>query len=156
MSDFGIPELDVPFVFARRPTAVPGDLRPLWRMNLVVLLLRKCCRSNRSSFARLHVLSWACLSEENRSTLLRVLNKTEDFDALVVRVEPSLNRAVDYAIGEGLLRRVGGDKFELTPHGVTSADELSALEDCLVPEKEFMTQLGKRVTETLVNELFAS
>ncbi|MCP4675919.1 MAG: hypothetical protein GY854_10520 [Deltaproteobacteria bacterium] len=155
MADIEIPELDVPFVFNRRATAVPGDLRPLWRMNLVLLLLRKCCRGGKSSFARLHVLSWASLSPENRSLLVRVLDEEEMVESLVVRVEPSLNRAVDFAIGEGLVRRVSGDRYELTPTGVARADALFEAEECLNEEKAFVEQIGRRVTEGLVNELFA-
>lgn len=156
MADFEIPELDAPFVFNRRATAVPGDLRPLWRIDLVLLMLRKCCRGGRSSFARLHVLSWASLSPESRSLLVRMLDKEETVESLIVRVEPSLNRAVDLAIGEGLIRRVNGNRYELTPAGVARADTLVETEDCLDEEKAFVEQVGRRVTESLVNELFAN
>jgi len=156
MADLEIPELDAPFVFNRRATAVPGDLRPLWRINLVLLLLRKCCRGGRSSFARLHVLSWASLSPENRNLLVRVLDEEETVESLVVRVEPSLNRAVDFAIGEGFVRRVTGNRYELTPAGVARANALVDAEDCLDGEKAFVEQVGRRVTESLVNDLFAN
>src|SRR5689334_6792274 len=132
MAELFIPELDSPFVFRRRAVPVPGDLRPLWRINLILLLLRKCCRGGRSSFARLHVLSWASLSFENRTLLVRALDGEETVESIIVRVEPSLNRAVDFAVGEGFIRRVNGDRYELTPTGVARADALSNVDDCLL------------------------
>lgn len=155
MADFIIPELDVPFVFRKRAVPVPGDLRPVWRIDLILLLLRKCCRGGRSSFARLHVLSWASLSAENRSRLIEVVDEAATVESLVVRVEPSLNRAVDLAIGEGLVRRVNGDRYELTPSGIARADAIAEQEQCLEEEKAFIESIGKKVTEGLVNVLFS-
>lgn len=154
MAEIDLSLLDTPFVFRKRPVPVPGDLRPIWRIYLILLLLRKCCRQNRSSFARLHVLSWAMLSPENRSALLAVVDGEQSPDSLIVRVEPSLNRAVDYAIGLGLIRRQNGNRFELTPEGVTTAGEIEDSGECLKDEIAFMNELGRRVTETLVDELF--
>lgn len=154
MANVDLPMLNIPFYFDKRPTPVPGDLRPIWRIYVLLLLLRRCCRQNRSSFARLHVLSWAMLSPENRESLVALVNEEQDPESLIVRVEPSLNRAVDYAIGVGMIRRNDGDRFELTPSGVSAADQIYEQTDCLMVEKAVMDELGKRVTESLVNELF--
>jgi len=62
--------------------------------------------------------------------------------SLIARVEPSLNRAVDFALGEGLLRRPSGDKIELTHTGIELADEIYARGDTLAVEKHFMNELN--------------
>lgn len=154
MSEFDLSFLDAPVIFRKRPVSVPADLRPLWRIYILLLFLRKCCRQNRSSFARLHVLSWAVLLPENRESLLAVVNDEQSPDSIIIRVEPSLNRAVDYAIGAGLIRRENGNRFMLTPTGITAADQIEEQDDCLTEEKAFMDKLGKKITETLVDELF--
>lgn len=155
MSSISIPELEVPFVFRDRPVAVKGDLRPLWRMSIVVMLIRKCCRSNRTSYARLHVLNWALLSKPNRNALLSLMNKETDPSELLVRVEPFLNTAVNYAIGEELVRQEKGNRLVLTTKGVTVADTLYETEDVFKVEKDFISELGTKLTESLVKELFA-
>ncbi|MCX7409786.1 MAG: hypothetical protein NTZ32_17050 [Planctomycetales bacterium] len=149
-----IPELRTAFLFRRRPVAIPGDLRPAWRIGLVVLLLKNCCKSGRSSLARLHVLSWGFLSADGRHQLQAAVEGRLSPDALVVRFEPFLVQAVDYAIGEGLVRRAGGNKIELTPSGKTLAEEIDATEETYVAEKQFMSIVRTKVTEDLVNRMF--
>ncbi len=121
MANIDIPEFNVPFVFRDQPTAIKGDLRPLWRMCLVVLLMRKCCRSNRTSHAKLHVLNWAMLDEDNRAKLLNLTKSASDPTDILVRIEPFLNVAVNYAQGEGLIKQENGNRLVLTTRGVTLA-----------------------------------
>ena len=156
MSTIIIPELNVPFTFRKRPIAIPADLRPSWRVGLVLLILRKCCREGRASFARLHVLNWAARTPENQQALLDVVNKQIKPDTLVVRIEPALNRAVDLGSGEGLFQRVGGDRVELTLQGARVADELEQDQTLFQRERVYLSSLGRKVTESLVDRLFSS
>lgn len=112
-----IPELDAAFVFRRRPVAIPGDLRPSWRIGLLVQLLRRCCRGGRSTLARLHVLSWGIRTKESRRQLQDALNGHAAPDCLIVRLEPFLNRAVDLAIGEDVTVHGEGAAIGDRTHG---------------------------------------
>lgn len=154
MSNFVIPELTTDFLFRKRPVPIPADLRPGWRIGVILLMLRKCCRQGRTSFARLHVLNWGIRTEENRQALLRAVAGTTTPGSLLVRIEPSLNRAVDFAIGEELLRRVAGDKVELIEKGILVADEIDDRQGIFLSEKGFMNSLGKKLTESIVNQMF--
>lgn len=149
-----IPELRVPFVFRRRPVSLPADLRPAWRIGLIVLLLNKCCRQGRTSLTRLHVLSWGFVSPEGRTQLLAAAAGTLSPDSLVIRFEPFLLQAVDYGVGEGLLRRNGGGTIELTEAGVRLAEELEAAPSAFDSEKAIMATLRTRITEDLVKRMF--
>ncbi len=149
-----IPELNIRFIFKERPEAIPGDLRPLWRIGLVLLMLHTASRGGTSSFGRLHVLNWALRSEEGRDALLRILDGQLFPGTVVVRIEPSLNRAVDYAHGEGLVRRVEGNRIELTARGEAEAKRILGHEMLYQSEREFLGAIGKRVTENLVKRLF--
>lgn len=149
-----VSELDTEFFFRRRPIAVPGDLRPGWRIGLLVLLLRRCCRHGRSSLTRLHVLSWGTRTEGNRSALRSLIARRLAPDALIVRFDPAVNRAVDFAIGERLIRRVDGGKVELDAGGIAFADEICSNKALLESEKAFMMEIGQRVSESLIDEMF--
>src|SRR5258705_12942506 len=97
--DFEIPELKVEFVFRQRPLAIPGDLRPTWRIALIALLLKNCCRGGRSSFARLHVLSWGIRTQQSQSDLRAAAAGNVPLSSVIVRFDPFLDRAIDFAIG---------------------------------------------------------
>ena len=155
MANIDIPEFSMPFVFRDQPTAIKGDLRPLWRMCLVVLLMRKCCRGNRTSHAKLHVLNWAMLNETNRTNLLKLTSGESKPTDILVRIEPFLNVAVNYALGEGLIEQKNGDRLVLSTRGVTLADKLIGMEDVFESEKQFIALLGNKLSEKLVTELFA-
>ncbi len=154
MSRIEIPELDTPFVFNKRPESIPGDLRPLWRIGLLLLMLYVASRGKKSSFGRLHVLNWALRSDEGRDALLGMLEGRLVPGTIVVRIEPSLNRAVDFAHGEGLLKKVGGDRIELTSTGEAEAKRLLKQGELFVSEREYLEQVGKKLTETLVTKIF--
>lgn len=149
-----IPELDTPFVFNKRPIAIAADLRPVWRIGVTLLLLRICCRQNRSSYGRLHLLSWAVRTEKTRADFLSTIEGTSQPDTLLVRIEPSLNRAVNLAIGEELLKSVTGDRIELAPKGLAMADTMLTYEGLFEVEKAFFTRIRGDVTEELVGRLF--
>jgi hypothetical protein len=152
-----IPELDAPFVFRRRPVALPEDLRPAWRIGLILLLLKVCCRSGRSTLARLHALSWAIRADSSRHALLGLITGSHKYTArnVIVRFDPALNRAVDLALGERLVRRCAGRRIELLPKGDLLATALNSSENAYQTEKEFMRQVRQRFTEELVNQLFS-
>lgn len=153
-SFLNIEELRTDFLFTRRPSAVPGDLRPAWRIGLLVLLLNGCCRSARSSFARLHVLNWGISSSKSRENLLAAVNGTMSAQSLIVRFDPFLNRAVDFAIGEGLIKRYDGSKIELTTQGKQLAKDIVAADTAYLSEKSFINAIRFEVSETLVSTMF--
>lgn len=149
-----IPELRTPFVFQQRPVSIPADLRPGWRIGLIVLLLKNCCRQGRTSLTRLHVLSWGFISTEGRSQLTAAVDGSLAPDSLIIRFEPFLLQAVDYAVGEGIIRRDGGGKVELTESGIRLAEQLEADESAFIDEKTLMTTIRMRVSEDLVKRMF--
>lgn len=154
LASIDIPELRTAFTFRRRPVPLPADLRPVWRIALIVLLLRKCCRQGRTSIARLHVLSWGLRTEESREQLLAASDGKLTPDALIVRFEPFLSLAIDFALAERLIARDGGDRVVLTASGNVFADEIEANIEVLAPEKDFMGLIKGKITEGMVKQMF--
>lgn len=151
---FSIPELNAEFIFRRRPLALPGDLRPTWRISLLVLLLSQCCRQQRSSLTRLHVLNWAVRSEANHEDLTSLIEGRLSPDALIVRFEPAFNRAIDFAIGEGLVKRVDGSRIELTDPGKAFAEEISKDSTVFIIQKKYIGAIRQKVSEALIDGIF--
>jgi len=153
---FAVPELDATFTFRRRPVALPGDLRPTWRIGLLTLLLSHCCRQQRSSLTRLHVLNWAVRSEANLQDLTALIEGRLSPDQLIVRFDPAFNRAIDFAIGERLVQRVDGSRIELAEPGKAFAEVISADPVVYVTEKKLIGTIKQRASETLVDNIFGA
>jgi len=154
VNELDLNKFNTSFSFQRRPISLPGDLRPSWRIGLLVILLSQCCRQQRSSLTRLHVLSWAVRSKDNHDDLLTLVNHTLPPDALIVRFDPAVNRAIDLAIGEQLINRVDGSRIELSNSGRGFAEEIFADEQLYLTEKALAASLGHKVSESVVDEIF--
>lgn len=156
LSNIDLPEFDVRFSFNRRPISIPGDLRPIWRIGLLTILMTQCCRQQRSSLTRLHVLSWAIRSKENYEDMLDLISGDLSPDSLIVRFDPAVNRAIDFAIGEGVMARVDGSRIELTALGKQFAQEIFDDINVYATEKLLAASLKQKVSETLVDSIFGA
>ncbi|WP_428503081.1 hypothetical protein [Roseateles sp.] len=154
MTELDLTEFNTSFSFQRRPVSLPGDLRPAWRIGLIAILLSQCCRQQRSSLTRLHVLSWAVRSKANHDDLLSLVNHALPPDALIVRFDPAVNRAIDLAIGEKLINRVDGSRIELSKAGREFSKEIFADAQLYVAEKALAASLKQKVSESVVDEIF--
>ena len=154
MNRVRIPELDTPFLFGSRPESLPGDLRPMWRIAAVLLILGIASRGKKSSFGRLHVLNWAIRTEETRAALKSLIRGGATPETVVVRIEPSLNRAVDLASAEGFLQRVSGDRVQLTGLGSKRVEALLKSR-ALEVERLFLKEIGTSLTEARVKSIFS-
>jgi hypothetical protein len=146
-------DINVPFSFTERPTPLPGDLRPAWRVSLILLMLLNS-RGQKATLQKLHLLNSACRSEKTRNAFLRYTQGEVRKDEIIPRVEPSLIRAVNLARGEGLIEVEKGKNLKLTPKGELVANKLNGIEDCMAVEKQFLRAVGKFATETNVENLF--
>ena len=95
---------DVPFTFHLRPRPLACELRPVWRLHMLMLILEQCW-GGQASLEQLHVLNWAARTRESRLAFLEFLAARRSPSQVIVRYDPSLNRAVHFAFAEGLVMR---------------------------------------------------
>ena len=138
--------LDVAFSFRSIPSDLPADLRPNWRVPLLLLLLRLCCRGGKSTLFRLHVLNWSSRNRENQKKLLANLASNLDYSDVPI----TFVQTIQFAVAEGLVSRAGGDRVQLTDSGKTFADQLVGDDAPLGAEREFLRLVGQRLTESWV------
>jgi hypothetical protein len=154
MSEPEIPKINVPFSFTRRPTPIPPDLRTDWRV-AVLLLILYYSRGYRVSLKKLHVINWAIRSSENRELLLEyLLNKVQPHD-IIIRFEPGIIRAVDFAKGYELIKMEYSKPtgIMLTDKGIQMARKIDGFNDCFVKEKEFLRKIKPYVLEKNISSL---
>lgn len=145
-------ELDVPFTFHRRPSPLPADLRPDWRVSLLTLILSKCW-GNRASLKQLHVLNWAIRSPMTRNAFLEFLKGSKQPDLPVVRFEPSLDRALSFGVGEKLMETADGVSFALTEKGGSLAERILKTEEWFAPEKQFLAQVPGKLSQRQIENI---
>jgi hypothetical protein len=144
--------LAVPFDFRRRPSTLPADLRPLWRLATLALILSNC-RQSRSTLQRLHVLNWALRTAEGRDGLRAVLSGSRSPTSIAVRYEAAFAQAIDFAIGSRLVRRVKGDSLQLTEVGQALAASIMSDPNTMVEEKAFLHEVRTQMTESRIKSL---
>jgi hypothetical protein len=143
--------LDREFIFRDRPQPAPSDLRPVWRLPIVLLLVDSC-RQRRATHEQLHVLNWAVRSTTSAEALARFLAGELAPGEAVVRFEPALDRAATLARGFGLITWKGRF-WELTAKGRELLEDIRADDALLAREKELLTALPKPLTQTAVEAL---
>lgn len=141
--------LDVGFTFERRPAPVPAALRPEWRIAVLLLTLQQCWGS-RASRRQLHVLNWAIRTAGARETFLHVITGNLRPDEAIVRFDPVVDRALQFAAGESLVS-ISGDLVFLTEKGDQFVKRLNKDKDCMTEEKSFLAAIGKKLTQVQVD-----
>lgn len=142
--------LDLPFVFRDRPTSAAPDLRPIWRVPLVALLVRACSQQ-KATHEQLHVLNWGIRSPSGAETLADFLAGEVAPERAIVRFDPALDRAAALARGFGLIDWKT-KYWVLTSAGEAVAADVDAA-DLLSQERSLLSTLPKPLTQAAVGRL---
>ena len=163
--DFGA-EGEASIVLTPRNQPIPGQFRTVRRLALTSLLLN-ACRGAQATLPQLHVLNWAVRTPESRQAFLAFINGKVPPDEAVVRFDPTLHRAIQYAVEERIVsdrasvQEMLDGKQESKPRQyrivLTNKGKMlaEAVEEAglLVDERIFLESLDKKVTQVLVDEL---
>lgn len=106
-----------------RPSSLAAVYRPSWRVPVTALLV-DACRGDRARREQLIVLNWAIRSERSAAALASFMIGQSTSHDVGVRYEPALVRAVNIAIGVGMLTSTG-EWVTLTPAGRALLDSVS-------------------------------
>lgn len=154
MSEADVPEISIPFSFTQRPRPIPPDLRPDWRVAVLVLTLYYS-RGKKASLKKMNVMDWAIRSPENYESLRGYLADKNPLHDIVIRIEPGISRAIDFAKGRGLItveyKKPTG--LKLTDKGIEFAEEIDNLQNCFSKEKEFLKDIKSHIKEKDINAL---
>ena len=144
--------LDGPFELTARPEPVPGDLRLAWGIAVVILILGRS-RGKRASLQKLHFMAHSTRTRHAREEAMRVIEGRVTTAALVVRVEPWLNRALAFAQAAGLVAIEHGSHAKLTNDGIAALEKITKTDSVLLEEKAFLGAFGQRATETTIEKI---
>jgi hypothetical protein len=142
------------FTFQRRPTAVPPDIRPEWRLPLLLLMVQRC-RNQTASREQLHVLNSAILSAGSRRALLAALGGHISPRSPALQLEPAFDRAIDRALGLGLVTANAQGRIGLTDLGRSIAVAVESDMELFTAERELLGSLPQSISQTAVRNALA-
>jgi hypothetical protein len=158
------PFLQASYSLTPRPQPIPGNMRRARRVALL-LLATDHCRQATASLEQLHVLNWALRTSDARIALLDFLRGHVRPEIALLRYDPVLPRILAYAESARLLERLRGAdarsraqppqvRYRLTDAGRAHLAALAGDPLCLIAEREFLSSIGRRLTQTDLRPLF--
>ena len=146
-------EHEIQVKFTPRTIPIPADYRPLFKIGHILLILEIACRSNKSSLMKFHFLSWAMKSKRNMEIVLGWVRDDFKNDFHIWGIEPTINRAIIYAVADEFIQEADGD-YVLLDKGRDLFKLIKKQKDLFVNEKKFLQSIGKNsITESKIAEL---
>ena len=140
--------------FTKKPISIPPEYRPSYMIGLIVLILKICCQSSKSSLLKLHLINWALKSNENKNSLKKFVLSNYTESSKTWGIEPSLNRALNYSVHEGVCSIIDG-KYQLQEKGEVFYQKIIKNTEYLKEEMDFLNFLGKRkITDNRIDLIY--
>jgi hypothetical protein len=138
--------------FTSRPVPLFPSYRPLYRISLMLLVLKLNSVGGKASLLKMHLFSWGFKSNDNLKKLAEFVTSNFQKKLLYFGIEPSLNRALDLAIGEGLISS-DGYRYAITAKGEDFVSQLLKDDNLFILEKQILATIGKNINEKRITEL---
>jgi hypothetical protein len=126
-------------------------MRPEWRIPLLVLELSKC-RARTGSLKQLHILNWALRGPDAWPAFQRAYAGHPHPDDVTLRFDPTLDRTIDRAIGDGLVEWTSKGRLRLTAGGDQFAEILIG-SDVLSEPRLMLTSIPGLLTQARFDQI---
>ncbi len=137
--------------FIRRPSPVLVEHRPLYKITQLLLVLHMSSRGGKSTLPRLHLFNWA-LKSTDRIQKLVVAAKSKVLHMTAWGFDPALAIAIRFAVAENLIEPTSTG-YQLAEKGRAFITEVLKDADAFAPERKLLTQIGKDITEGMVEKV---
>lgn len=145
--------VDKDIVFDSKPTAVPYNYRISYKVSLVCLIIGKCCGKKGCSSIKLQMINAAICSSTKKRELLLLASHQLGKEIALVRFDPSISRAICYAIADELIYQQGNGLFRLKEKGKSLVASIYSDLSVMSVEKEFFEELSSLLTEEIIDEI---
>ncbi|HBC3477235.1 TPA: hypothetical protein KDY95_002325 [Vibrio cholerae] len=136
--------------FHRRPMPVIADHRPMYKISLLLLILKECSIGGTSSLIRLHLFNWALKDKKRMNQLmLSADNKELTFD--IWGMDPTVNFAISHSIANGLMVKIPSG-YKITQKGEDFLSEYNIKKEFSSIDL-FINSVKKKVTQKMVDNV---
>lgn len=137
--------------FVRRPSPVLVEHRPLYKITQLLLVLQMSSRGGKSTLPRLHLFNWALKSTDRIQNLVEAA-KAKMLNMTAWGFDPALAIAIRFAVAENLIEATSTG-YLLTEKGRAFIAEVLKDTDAFTLERKLLTQIGKDITEGMVEKV---
>ena len=152
MDDKGLMLRKHGIVFNAKPDAVPYNYRISYKVSQLCLIMSTCSRQGSCSLIKLHMISYALCSTKGMDKLAG-FTESKITEAPIVRFDPSVNRALLFAIADGLIVQQKTGTYKLTVKGRALTVAIENDPTVMVVEKADLSLLEKKLTEEKIKQL---
>ena len=139
-----------PFYISERKEFISCELRPAWRISLLLLILKLLGRSNKASRSKVQLANWAIKDDDHLQSYINYCqNKSQ---RPFINLDPALDKAIDYTLYSGLVT-IGNDRIQLTADGVAVALQLEN-QQVFTLEKMKFKKIKSELSEDKVKKAF--
>lgn len=140
-------------IFDAKPDAVPYKYRISYKMGQICLILSSCGSS--CSFLKIQLISNALNDKKSEKELLEFCNDNNLLFSSVIRFDPAVNRVLEYALADGLIKQLVKGTYKLTEKGKKLAKKIKSDKELMTNEIKFLERIGNRLSEEKISELVA-
>ncbi|NCC86739.1 MAG: hypothetical protein EOM05_02570 [Clostridia bacterium] len=137
--------------FDAKPEAVPYNYRISYKISQLLLIISLCCRGG-CSLIKLNMISIAMCTQKEKKQLLDFSND-KLVEIPIIRFDPAVNRAMLFAMSDGLVAQQKDGKFKLSVKGKDFVDLIKADDELMRTEKMFLSELSIKLTEEKIKNI---
>ncbi len=139
-------------VFDAKPDAIPFNYRISYKISLLCMIIKVCCGRRGCSLIKMHILATAISDLEYKCKLEKYLN-THIASEFVVRFEPAVNRALEYALVDGFIVQQANGTYKLTDKGKELTRKILDDETIFIHEKSVLEGIHNDLTEEKIRAI---
>lgn len=145
--------IDNDIIFDQKAKAVPYNYRVSYKVSQLCFMMYICCRKQTCSITKLHILSTCLLSENEFRKVLRICNEDANIVPPVIRYDPAVTLALQFAIADGFISQQTNQKISLTDKGKKLALEIDINDTLMIKEKQVLCEIKKKLTDVKVQKI---
>lgn len=139
-------------VFDAKPDAIPFNYRISYKVSLICMIIKVCCGRRGCSLVKMHMIATAVSDRKYEEKLKRYL-QTQIPGTFVIRFEPSLNRALEYALADGFIAQQVNGTYKLIDRGKVLVKEIQNDDAIFRYEKKVLEEIQCDLTEEKIKSL---
>lgn len=109
-----------------------------------------CCLRGGCSSTKIHMINAALSDKEVQEDIEKLVEGRYLMSSIPLRFDPSVNRALNYALSDELIFRQANGNFRLTNKGKILAEKIKEDDCLLIVEKAYLNSLKYRLTEEII------
>lgn len=140
-------------IFDSKADAVPFNYRISYKVSLICLIIGKCCGKKGCSATKLQMINASVSTSKSKKELLDLINGKLITEVTLIRFDPAISRAINYALADKLIYRQTNGLFRLVDKGKKLVKNIYKDTELMTVEKDFFHELSNGLTEDIIENI---